>query len=86
MSCTDPAGEKIILPRGESFPETVRRFAEAQPERLKWLAALFLRKEGWTCQLIADAFGHAKGHVARETKRLAEDLHHAADPGPVEPG
>ena len=78
MSVTNKAGEKIVLDRGgpEQFWEVVERhYAENDPFKWKYLAALVLREQArWPVERIALALDHDKGHISRALQLIQEDL------------
>ena len=74
----DEDGVKVVLGRGgpEEFWETVERyFADDDPFKWKYLAALVLREQArWPLERIAMALDHDKGHISRALQQIQRDL------------
>lgn len=78
MSIVSRRGDKIVLGRIETrnFWDDVReQYAGADPYRWKYLAMLALKvNAGWHLDMIANAFGHERGHVSRAIATVRREL------------
>lgn len=78
MSTMNEDGVKIVLERGgpEEFWETIERhYADNDPFKWKYLAALVLRELArWPVERIALALDHDKGHISRALQQIQFDL------------
>jgi len=71
-------GVKIVLERSgpEEFWEVIeRQYANNDPFKWKYLAALILRETArWPVDRIALALDHDKGHISRALQQIQSDL------------
>jgi hypothetical protein len=78
VSITSEDGVKIVLERAglEQFWDLVERnYAQDDPFRWKYLAALVLREQAhWPIERIALALDHDKGHISRALQQIQSDL------------
>jgi hypothetical protein len=78
VSMMNEDGVKVVLGRGEpeEFWEIVERhFANDDPFKWKYLAALVLREQArWPIERIALALDHDKGHISRALQQIQSDL------------
>lgn len=78
MSTTDRWGRKIVLTRigpDEFWREVHTHYAAADPIKWKSLAMLALRvNDGWSLDMIGNAFRHDRGHVSRAIRELCREL------------
>ena len=86
MSVVDKDGNKVVLPRvgPEEFWDLVRdNYAHDDTQKWKTLAILALRENaGWPLEVIAQVFGHHRGHILRLLTQVKRELQARFDRSP----
>ncbi len=83
MSVIDERCQRVILERhgvDEIWSQIQREYIKEKPHRARQLGMLALREvSGWTIDMVADAFGQNRGHVARTLTKLRRELQETFD-------